>query len=741
MFARFAKWFARRTPVRRVPVFKPVIECLEDRRLMTVGGFLQTNLVSDLEGLAQLQDTSLVNPWGLVAGPTTPFWSSNNNAGVATLYTGQGAKVPLTVNIPAGPGSTMGRPTGIVFNDASTGGFEIPLGDGTTAPSRFIFDTFDGTIVGWTNKLADPHNAVQVVTTPGAEYTGLAIDSTTNGKFLYAANFKAGTIDVFDQNFAPVSMPGAFHDAELPTGYAPFNIQNINGKLYVEYAIFNPATGFDVAGKGHGFVDVFNADGVLLQRLIRHGQLDSPWGIALAPENFGRFSGDLLVGNFSDGHINAFDPNNGHFVGQMTDAAGKPIFIEHLWALSFGNGSAAGPKNTLFFTEGVQFGHHGLFGSLQAIPGTDADVSSQGTDLDAGIVSNLGNAAKQTLSTVPPNGDLNPYGVAFVPKGFQSGTGPLQASDILVSNFNNSQNLQGTGSTIELLGPNGQHSVFFQGQPGQMLGLTTALGVLKSGFVLVGNVPTADGTSATLEPTSLMILDAHGNVVENLSDPNFLNGPWDLTVHDEGHRAQVFVSNVLDGTVTRLDFTIPDGGMPELVSATRIASGYTIRTDPAALLVGPTGLAFDARRDILYVASTGDNEIFAIPHALERDSDAGMGNLVVHDDVHLHGPLGLALLPNGDLIATNGDAVNPDPNQPSEIVEFTRQGAFVSEMSLDPNAGAAFGIAVSTQNGALRIAAVDDATNTLQTFTFELNAEGLNTDDPDGHHHNPKNVM
>jgi hypothetical protein len=256
------------------------------------------------------------------------------------------------------------------------------------------------------------------------------------------------------------------------------------------------------------------------------------------------------------------------------------------------------------------------------------------------------------------------------------------------------------------------------------LGLTTALGVLKRGFVLVGSVPTLDGTSGTVQaPGSLLILDRFGNVVNTLSDSTLLDGPWDLTINDQGAKAQVFVSNVLSGTVTRIDLKIPKHGNPIVESETQIASGYLTRTDPAALLVGPTGLAYDAKRDILYVASTGDNEIFAISDAKDRTSDAGMGKLIYQDATHLHGPLGLVLAPNGDLISSQGDAVNSDPTQPSELVEFTPEGRFVAQMPVDSSGqqGGAFGIALQSSGNQINFAAVDDIFNTLEVWTINTN--------------------
>ena len=329
-----------------------------------------------------------------------------------------------------------------------------------------------------------------------------------------------------------------------------------------------------------------------------------------------------------------------------------------------------------------------------------------------------------STSTVPSNGDLNPYGVAFVPSGFPQG-GPLRAGDIVVSNFNNHNNLQGTGTTIVAISPTGQQTLFFQGSsaPGT-LGLTTALGVLQAGFVLVGSVPTLDGSSNTIQaPGSLLILNSQGSIVTTLHSPSLLDGPWDLTIHDQGSQAQVFVSNVLSGTVTRIDLTIPHNGPPVVARETQIASGYLIRPDPAALVIGPTGLAYDAGHDLLYVASTGDNAIFAIAHAGTRTTDAGEGAVVYRDHRHLHGPLALTLTPNGDLITSNGDAVNPDPEQPSELVEFTPEGRFVAELSVDAVPGSAFGLALVSAEDQIRFAAVDDNLNTLDIWTIHLTGD------------------
>ena len=317
-------------------------------------------------------------------------------------------------------------------------------------------------------------------------------------------------------------------------------------------------------------------------------------------------------------------------------------------------------------------------------------------------------------STVPANGDQNPYGVAIVPPGFPSG-GPLSPGDVLVSNFNNSNNLQGTGTTIVNYHPNGnveppgQASVFFQGTG---TGLTTALGVLQRGFVLVGNVPTTDGTINTIQPGGLLFLDRHGNQVAPSPYTNMLDGPWDLTIFDGFNFAKVFVSNVLNGTVTRLDLAVGPSSIT-VTSANVIASGYTVIPNSAALILGPTGLAYNPETDVLYVASTQDNAIYAVPHAGSRNASSGTGARIFQNE-HLRGPLALGFAPNGDLLTANGDAVNADPNQPSEIVEFTPNGRFVSQSNVDASQGGAFGFAIGQgANGTLEFAAIDDVTGSL----------------------------
>jgi hypothetical protein len=318
-------------------------------------------------------------------------------------------------------------------------------------------------------------------------------------------------------------------------------------------------------------------------------------------------------------------------------------------------------------------------------------------------------------STVPGNGDVNPYGVFFVPAAFPTG-GLLQPGDLLVANFNNADNTQGTGTTIVKITPGGQPTTFFTSQ---QQGLDDALAVLKAGFVVVGNIPNTDGMG-TPGQGSLQFIDRNGNLVKTLTDANLLNGPWGLTVNDQGNTVQLYVSNALSGTVTRINLSIANG-VVAVVSMTQIASGYTHGPNAAAFVLGPAGLAYDAAHDVLYVSAEGDEAIYKIANA-STATDHGKGTLVVQDQTHLHGPLGLVFAPNGNLIVANSDGVNADPNQPSELVEYTTAGQFVAQFSVDPANGGAFGLGVETTAKGVKLAAVDDNANTISTWDFETGA-------------------
>jgi uncharacterized protein (TIGR03118 family) len=313
--------------------------------------YKKRNLVSDIDGVARITDANLVNPWGLAFGPATPAWVSDNGTDVSTLYSG-GVRKSIPVTLPLVVGIPGGAPTGVVFN--ATGGFKV-----NGAPAHFIFDSEAGTITAWNAGAL----AVTEATTPGAVYKGLAIANKGGATMLYAANFHTGKIDVFNDAFAPVTVPGGFVDPNLPAGFAPFNVQEIAGRLVVAFAQQDADAEDEVAGAGLGFVDVFDTSGHLLRRLVSQGALNAPWGLAVAPRHFGPFSGDLLVGNFGDGAINAYDPRTGAFRGTLANKDGNPIKINGLWALRFGNGVIGTPQ-TLLFTAGIGDEDHGLFGEI-----------------------------------------------------------------------------------------------------------------------------------------------------------------------------------------------------------------------------------------------------------------------------------------------------------------------------------------------------------------------------------------
>ena len=334
--------------------------------------FVQTNLVSNLSTVgAQIQDADLQNPWGLAFGPTTPLWAADNNSGKATLYSvnpggTQVTKLGVTVDVPGGRASTQdgSSPTGQVFN--GTPGFVVTTTAGR-GPAFFIFDSESGQITAW-NPSADPTTpepsmATLEYSSPTAVYKGLAIATGDNGTFLYAANFHDGTVDVFDSSFHLTHLAGSFTDPGLPGGYAPFGIQELHGLIYVTYALQNATGHDDVAGQGHGFVDVYTTDGFLVKRLVSRGQLNSPWGLAIAPSSFGPFAGQLLVGNFGDGTINGYDPFTGRFLGTVRNSQGKPIVIDDLWSLKVGTATTGGTQ-TVLFSAGINDEHDGLLGSL-----------------------------------------------------------------------------------------------------------------------------------------------------------------------------------------------------------------------------------------------------------------------------------------------------------------------------------------------------------------------------------------
>jgi uncharacterized protein (TIGR03118 family) len=318
-------------------------------------------LVSDSSATgAAATDASLVNSWGLSAGPTTPWWSANNGTNTSTLYSGTGTKAPLTVAV-------AGAPTGTVFNGNSAD--FVVSANGQSGAARFLFSTEGGTILGWTPSV-NPTTAVVGVdrSNAGAIYKGLAVANDR----LYATDFHNGRVDVFDAAFHPVATTGGFKDPNVAKGFAPFGIQALGGNIFVTYAKQDAARKDDVAAAGQGFVDEFTPDGQLVASVVNSGKPNAPlnasWGLTLAPSDFGVFGGDLLVGNFGNGRISAYTQRGNKWVykGQLRGADGAPLVIDGLWALGFGNGAAAGPTNTLYFLAGPSDEQHGLFGSISA---------------------------------------------------------------------------------------------------------------------------------------------------------------------------------------------------------------------------------------------------------------------------------------------------------------------------------------------------------------------------------------
>lgn len=334
---------------------------------MTTPGYVATSLVSDTSASSNPYssanvDANLVNAWGIAFNPSGFVWVANAGTSTSTLYDGNGVPQSLVVAIPAGTAGSV-NPTGIVFNGSSD--FIVSQG-GTSGASAFIFAGEAGTVSGWSPGV-NLNNAVTVFdgAAAGAVYKGLALASSGGANFLYATDFHNARVDVFDAGFAKVTVAGGFTDPTLPSGYAPFGIQAIGGSIYVTFAKQDAAAHDDVAGAGLGLVDVFDSTGHFVKRLVdAGGTLNAPWGMAMAPANFGTFSNALLVGNFGDGKINAFDASTGALLGTLSKASGAPIAIDGLWGIAFGNGINSQPANTLFFAGGPSDETHGVYGRI-----------------------------------------------------------------------------------------------------------------------------------------------------------------------------------------------------------------------------------------------------------------------------------------------------------------------------------------------------------------------------------------
>jgi uncharacterized protein (TIGR03118 family) len=385
--------------------------------------FTQTNLVSDGFVPAAHIDPNLVNPWGIALSATSPFWISDNGTGLTTVYDGAGnlrviaGHSSITIATPPGQ-TTLASPTGDVSNIAGSG-FNI-TSSGVTASSRFIFATEDGTISGWNPGVNSGASTVLAVDNShggtGAVYKGLAIGTDTDGTFLYATNFRNGTVDVFNSNFQQVN---SFTDPKVQNGFAPFGVQVLGGHVFVTFAKQDAQKHDDVAGPGNGYVDEFSMDGQLLDRVATRGHLDSPWGLAIAPSGFGQFANDLLVGNFGDGTIDVFNPNTDQYLGKLDGTDGKPIQIDGLWALMPGNGGTNTDPHSIYFTAGLDGEQHGLFGSLTASSDVDTANSVSSSQSLLNLVQSAASFGANTQGggSVTTRQDVDPALQGFLTNG------------------------------------------------------------------------------------------------------------------------------------------------------------------------------------------------------------------------------------------------------------------------------------------------------------------------------------
>ena len=359
--------------------------------------YKQTNLTSDTAGVAANVDPNLVNPWGIAFFPNNPFWIADNNSGFTTLYNASGMNVG-SFPVPAAAANTgQSTPTGIVANIAGTG-FAV-----NGKPGLFIFDSEDGAITSWNG--SDPVTIKVDNSRAGAVYKGLALITNAGGAFLLAANFNSGAVEVYDNLFSVAHLAGTFTDPNLPSGFAPFGIHVINSQVLVTYAMQDQAKHDPVHQAGAGYVDLFDVNGNFLQRLVSQGNLNAPWGATIPPAGFGAFGGKLLIGNFGDGTINAFDPTAGTFIDQVKDSSGAVITNASLWDMVFGGGGTSGDPNTLYITAGLSNEQHGLFAAITAnasTPPATADFSLSASPATANVTA--GGSASVMLSIGGLNG-------------------------------------------------------------------------------------------------------------------------------------------------------------------------------------------------------------------------------------------------------------------------------------------------------------------------------------------------
>ncbi|HLY18372.1 MAG TPA: TIGR03118 family protein [Bryobacteraceae bacterium] len=535
--------------------------------------YIVRNLVSDLPGLADFTDPNLKGAWGISESSSSPFWISDAATGVSTLYTSTGSLIPLVVTIPPAAGGSAGIPTGTVYN--STTGFTVASGE----PAAFIFDTLDGTVSGW-NPTVNQSKAILMVdnSTKGAAYSGLAIGAVGANTYLYAANMSGGTIDVFDSTYAPVTLLNAFQDSQIPAGYAPFNVQNLGGNLYVTYAQQNADKTFIVPGAGSGYVDVYSTAGALLHHLVSGGNLNAPWGVAIAPANFGDFANDLLVGNFGDGNINAYNPTTGAFVATLNDAYGTPIVVPSLWALQQGNGGSGGDANAIYFTAGLpgpDGGPHGLLGRLQAAPVITSAGVLNGASFQSAIApntwvtikgSNLAGTTREWESSDIVNGalptDLDGVSVSLngmwayveyvsptqlnvlLPVGLASGTANLQTFAF---------GLSGPVVPVQVLDT---APAFFMQSDGKHVVATHADGTLIAPAGTAGATPAAPGETIVMYGTGFGVTNPAAPEGMVITTPLPLAAGFP-TITFNGAAGQVRYSSLTYAGLFQINVTIP----------------------------------------------------------------------------------------------------------------------------------------------------------------------------------------
>jgi uncharacterized protein (TIGR03118 family) len=571
---------------RRSP--RLTVEPLNDRCLPAATAYLATDLISDQPGVAPITDPTLINGWGLAIGPVS-FWVSSNGADLSEVYTGDvnGSPInaPFKVTIPGG------EPTGQVSNGTA----DFVVSDGmNSGPARFIFASETGAVTGWNPAVPPPppsHIAQAAFqATDGAIYLGIALANNGTANFLYLADFHNAKIDVLNNTFQKVTLGtggfGNFTDPNLPAGYAPFNVAAIGGKLYVAYAKQDADAEDEVAGPGLGFVSVFDLNGNFQQRLVSQGALNAPWAIVQAPATFGDFNGDLLVGNFGNGRINAYDPTTGAFQGTLSSSPGHPLVVDGLWGLSFGNGTTAGDANALYYAAGPDDETHGLFGKITANAAGTSPVQATltngaliitGSRDDDHVMVKLDNREQQVVVTDEgkPVGTFDLSAVGTVQFNGLAGNDRIQVSNrlgvqtVLMGGAGDDMLIGGGGDNV-LVGGTGNDQLF--GQTGRDVliggeGLDRLLGRANDDL-LIGGSTTHDGNVASL----LQILDEWTSTDSYATRVDKLrNGTGGLpkldatTVTDDGVRDFLMGSSGLDWF-----FTGPTDQTPGKLSAEQV---------------------------------------------------------------------------------------------------------------------------------------------------------------------------